>query len=59
MSDDPDQVKYEQAISKNNPEVVVAIEEIEQHLRYGIPSIKFLLSIVIALLALILWQVWH
>ena len=43
MTDDPDEIRYEQALSRKDPEVAIAaIEEIEVHLRYGIPSIKFL-----------------
>ena len=35
------------------------IEEIEIHLRYGLPGIKFALWIIVLLLGLILWQVWR
>jgi hypothetical protein len=60
MTDDPDELRYEQAISERDPAVAIAaIEEIEVHLRYGIPSIKFQLWIMIILLGLILWRVWH
>ena len=59
MTDDPDELRYEQAIRRNNSAVAIAaIEEIEVHLRYGIPSIKFLGCIIILLLALILWRIW-
>ena len=59
MTDDPDELRYEQAISRKNPEVAIAtIEEIEVHLRYGIPSIKFLGWVIIVLLTLILWRIW-
>ncbi len=59
MTDDPDELRYEQAIHRNDPAVsMAAIEEIEVHLRYGIPSIKFLGWVIIVLLALILWRIW-
>lgn len=59
MTDDPDECRYEQAIHRKDPEVAIAaIEEIEVHLRCGIPRIKFLGWIVIVLLTLILWRIW-
>lgn len=59
MTDDPDELKYEQAIHQKDPSVAIAaIEEIEIHLRYGIQSLKLLGWIVIVLLALILWRIW-
>ncbi len=59
MIDDPDELKYEQEISKRDPATAIAaIEEIEIHLRYGIPSMKFIGWIIVTLLALILWRVW-
>ncbi|PPD13227.1 MAG: hypothetical protein CTY27_06310 [Methylotenera sp.] len=59
MTDDPDEVRYEQAIREKDPAIaIVAIEEIEVHLRYAIPSIKFLGWVIIVLLALILWRIW-
>ena len=59
MTVDPDELKYEQAISQKDPEIAIAaIEEIEVHLRYGIPSIKLLAWIIIVLLSLILWRIW-
>lgn len=59
MTDDPDELMYEQAIRKKDPAVAIAaIEEIEVHLRYGIAAIKLLGWVIIILLALILWRVW-
>ena len=59
MTDDPDELVYEQAIREKDPAVAIAaIEEIEVHLRYGIPAIKLLGWVIIILLALILWRVW-
>lgn len=59
MSDDPDEVRYEQEAAKRDPATATAaIEAIEVHLRYGIPGIKFQGWIIIVLLGLILWRVW-
>jgi hypothetical protein len=59
MTEDPDELRYEQAIRQNDPAVAIAaIEEIEIHLRYGIQSIKFLGWVIIVLLTLILWRIW-
>ncbi len=59
MTDDPDELRYEQAISQKDPAIAIAaIEEIEVHLRYGIPSIKLLGWIIIVLISLILWRIW-
>jgi hypothetical protein len=59
MTDDPDELRYEQAIREKDPSVAIAaIEEIEVHLRYGIPAIKLLGWVIVILLALILWRVW-
>jgi hypothetical protein len=59
MTDDPDELMYEQAIRKKDPAVATAaIEEIEVHLRYGIQSLKLLGWIIVVLLALILWRLW-
>ena len=59
MTDDPDELKYEQAIRQKDPATAIAaVEEIEFHLRYGIGSLKFLGWLIVVLLALILWRVW-
>ena len=59
MTDDPDELKYEQEIAKRDPAVAIAaIEEIEVHLRYGIASLKFLGWIIVTLLGFILWRIW-
>lgn len=59
MTDDPDELKYEQSIRQKDPETAIAaIEEIEVHLRYGIASLKFLGWLIIVLLVLILWRIW-
>lgn len=59
MATDPDELMYEHAVSKKDPAAAIAaIEEIEVHLQYGIPSLKLLGWIIIMLLALILWRLW-
>lgn len=59
MTNDPDELKYEQAIRHKNPSVAIAaIEEIEVTLRYGIARIKLLGWIIIVLLTLVLWRIW-
>ena len=59
MTDDPDELKYQQATSRRDPVVAIAaIEEIEVHLRYGLARIKLLGWIVVVLLILILWRIW-
>jgi hypothetical protein len=59
MTDDPDELRYEQEVRRKDPAVAIAaIEEIEVHLRYGIQSIKLLGWIIIVLLTIILWRIW-
>ena len=59
MTDDPDELMYEQTIREKDPATAIAaIEEIEVHLRYGISSLKLLGWIIIVLLTLILWRIW-
>jgi hypothetical protein len=59
MSDDPDATKYERAIEKKDPRYQAELlDEIEIHLRYGIPSIKFIGWVIVVLLVLILYKVW-
>jgi hypothetical protein len=59
MTTDPDELLYEQEISKGDPaRAIAAIEEIEIQLRYGLPTLKFLGWAIVVLLALILWRVW-
>jgi hypothetical protein len=59
MSNDPDELKYDQAIRLKDPATVVAtVEEIEVHLRYGISSLKLIGWVLVVLLACILWRVW-
>jgi hypothetical protein len=59
MTDDPDELLYEiEAQSRDPKTAIAAIEEIEVHLRYGIPAIKLLGWAIVVLLALILWRLW-
>ncbi len=59
MSDDPDELRYEHEVRRKDPAVAIAaIEEIEVHLRYGLPILKFLGWAIVVLLALILWRIW-
>ena len=59
MTDDPDELRYEQSINEKDPASRYRLlNEIEIHLRYGIPSIKFLGWVIVVLLSLILWRLW-
>lgn len=59
MTNDPDELAYETAVEKRDPAAFRdVVDEIEIHLRYGIPSLKFIGWIIIILLSLILWKVW-
>ena len=60
---DPDELRYEMHARRNNPTLQIAemkdvMNEIEIHLRYGLPSLKWSARIIIVLLALILWRLW-
>jgi hypothetical protein len=56
---EPDELKYQREMEKKAPSgAFAAIEEIEVHLRYGIPSMKLIGWIIVFLLTLILWRVW-
>ena len=64
MTYDPDELKYEMEAEKKDPIQQIAamrsaLDEVEIHLRYGITSLKLLGWIIVMLLALILWRVWH
>lgn len=57
--DDPDELRYQMEVEKRDPAVALAaIQEIEVHLRYGIPGLKLTAWIIVALLTLILWRIW-
>jgi hypothetical protein len=54
--DDPDEAKYEREASKRDPATQTDIlNEIEIHLRYGLPRLKLIGWIIIVLLVLILF----
>jgi hypothetical protein len=59
-NDDPDWLRAKQEAERKDPLYWTKrnIEEIEVHLRYGIPGLKLVGWIIVALLALILWRVW-
>jgi hypothetical protein len=59
MTDDPDELRYEQAIARKDPmRVPDSLERIDWRLQYGIPELKLIGWIIVVLLALILWRVW-
>ena len=59
MTDDPDELLYEQAAARKNPEIAIAaIQEIETLLHYGLPVLQFLGWVIVVLLSLILWRIW-
>ncbi|MFM1911104.1 MAG: hypothetical protein RJB18_495 [Pseudomonadota bacterium] len=55
---DPDYIRAKQEAEKKDPnyEFKVLLNEIEVHLRYGIPSIKFIGWLIVALLVAILFK---
>ena len=64
MSDDPDELRYETESEKKDSLRQIAairesVDEIEIHLRYGLPFIKLISWIIAMLLALILWRLWY
>ena len=63
MTDDPDELRYEIESEKKDPVRQMAamrdtVDEIEIHLRHGLPSIKLVGWVIVILLGLILWRVW-
>lgn len=63
MTDDPDEHRYEIEAGKKDPTRQIAamresIDEIEIHLRYGLPRLKFIGWIIVILLGIILWRSW-
>jgi hypothetical protein len=63
MTDDPDELRYEIEAEKKDPIRQIAamreiIDEIETHLRYGLPSLKLIGWIIVILLGIILWRSW-
>ena len=64
MTDDPDELRYESESEKQDSVRQIAairesVDEIEIHLRYGLPLIKLIGWIIAMLLALILWRLWY
>ena len=63
MTDDSDELRYEIEAEKKDPIRQIAamreaIDEIEIHLRYGLPSLKLIGWIIAILLGTILWRSW-
>jgi len=59
VTDDPDELRLEQAMQRKDPaRAGDLLEEIDVHLRYGIPSLKLIGWIMVILLGLILWRLW-
>lgn len=63
MPDDPDELRYEIEAGKKDPLRQIAamresIDEIETHLRYCLPRLKFIGWIIVILLGIILWRSW-
>jgi hypothetical protein len=64
MTDDPDELRYELEAEKKDPVRQIAalretLDEIEIHLRYGLPRLKLIGWLIALLLGLILWRVWR
>jgi hypothetical protein len=62
--DDPDELRLEMELEKKDPirqmaAMREAIDEIEVHLRHGIPALKFIGWIITILLGIILWRIWR
>lgn len=55
IESDPDYIRIKQEAEKNHPnyELKLLLNEIEIRLRYGIPSLKFIGWIIVALLSAI------
>ena len=59
MSDDPDEIKAEMEARRSRPlQTNDYLEAIDWHLRYGLPNLKFIGWVIVALLVLILWRIW-
>jgi len=60
LEKDPDWLRAKHEAERNDPNYWLkrTIEEIEIHLRYSLPTIKFLGFGIMVLLALILWRIW-
>ena len=60
IENDPDYMRAKKEAEKNHPnyEFKVLLNEIEIHLRYGIPSVKFIGWIIVALLIAIVYKLY-
>lgn len=64
MSDDPDELRYALEAEKKDPVRQIAalretLDEVEIHLRYGLPRLKLIGWLIVLLLGLILWSIWR
>ena len=61
FENDPDWPRAKMEAERKDPNYWLkrTIEEVEVHLRYGIPALKFIGWIIIILLGLILWRIWR
>lgn len=59
-NNDPDWLRAKQEAERNHPLYWAKrnIEEIEVHLRYGLPALKLVGWVIVVLLGLILWRLW-
>ena len=57
---DPDYIRAKQEAERNHPnyEFKLLLEEIEIHLRYGIPTIKFIGWLIVALLIAVVYKLY-
>lgn len=59
MTDDPDELLYDQEVARRDPATAIAaIQEIEVQLRHGIRDLISFGWAIVVLLALILWRIW-
>ncbi len=59
MTDDPDELRMEQALARKDPaRAGDALEAIEAHIRYGLPTLKLIGWLIVVLLGLVLWRIW-
>ena len=60
LEHDPDWLRAKMEAEQKDPNYWLrrTIEEIEVHLRYGLPNLKVIGWVIVVLLSLILWRVW-
>ena len=56
---DPDELEYEEHVARHDPlRMPDSIDRIDWRLQYGIPELRFVGWVIVAMLGLILWRVW-